>query len=109
MKDPREEKNVPYCKLVCNATAFMTNQAVVVTNDYVFEEDGVYEDTSNTDWERAFYESHYTISELLNVLKVYLNDDLKTAPIASDRRLRLIRMLEDCEGWKTEKETYEEG
>ena len=113
MKDPREDKHVPLCHFMCNATNVMVRKAKLLTNDYesMYDEDGQYvgDDTSNTDWENEYKHSHYTIPELLGELARYLKIELCEGNINKRRKSELKYMLADCEAWELEEETYEEG
>ena len=113
MKDPREDKHIPLRQFMCDATNVMIHKAKVVTNDYeqCYNEDGEYagEDLSCTNWEYEYKNSHYTIQELLGELAKYVKKELCETNITKRRQSELKYMLEDCEAWETEEETYEEG
>lgn len=87
----------------------------VQTSDYVPEvvsKDEQYVepiDTSNTDWRAAYNEcGHYTIPEMLETLKVYAENDLKNCKPKSYAWYRMKHLIESCQGWVVEEETYEE-
>ena len=84
------------------------NRVKVATSDYmsydVEDDDGAKEeviDTKSTDWKRAFLNGHYTVTELLDILARYVENDLKESGVKSlfeVRRLR--RLLDDCRSWE---------
>lgn len=83
----------------------------VTTNDYkpeiVNKDEEIVEplDTSDTDWELAYGENHYTIPELLDTMKGYLKQDLESATPRHNKHA-LKRMLEDCDGWELYDKSY---
>jgi hypothetical protein len=64
----------------------------------VDEEDGrVYQDTSGTDWSKAYEESCYSIPQMLEELKTLLEE--KIADPNCKKKAKYKQMLEDCQGW----------
>lgn len=92
---------------------FVMHKTVTVkTNDYVPEyddEDGrECANTENTDWGDAYDNSgHYSIQEMLEELKQYVIEDMKTCSNNTCRYASLKRLLESCEGWETVESTFE--
>lgn len=90
---------------------FRKEDIEVTTDDYIpYDDEGVLcENTEFTDWKRAYEDNHYTIPELLEVLKGYLKHDLEcntASPQHSKQTLK--RMLDDCDGWNTTDVWYNE-
>lgn len=83
----------------------------VMTNDYVpeyDEEDGsTTYNTKYTDWEAAYEEQHYSVLQMLDLLKEYVSKELSNDVTASRKRF-LQRVLEDCDGWELVESEYEE-
>lgn len=71
MKNPENEKQIPYCTFDMNVQYILSKKGVkVTTDDYVpAVEECAYEDTTSTDWKEAFENEHYTIKELLHELE----------------------------------------
>ena len=83
----------------------------VMTNDYVpeyDEEDGrTTYNTEYTDWEEVYEEQHYSVLQMLDLLKEYVSKELSNDVTASRKRF-LQRVLEDCDGWELVESEYEE-
>lgn len=83
----------------------------VMTNDYVpeyDEEDGsTTYNTKYTDWEAAYEEQHYSVLQMIDLLKEYVSKELSNDVTASRKRF-LQRVLEDCDGWELVESEYEE-
>lgn len=112
MKDPTEERNAPMRVFDIEVTYTLFKKDTVVTNDYELEcddEGKLYEDTQSTDWYSAYKEDHYTVLELLDILKNRAKDELKKLPANSQRACELKRIIRDCKGWKLNESHYEEG
>lgn len=101
---PYNEVSVPDHDFDVDVTVTLSNSTTVTTNDYmpdVDEEDGrVYQDTSDTDWENAYKKSCYTIPQMLEELKVLLEE--KLADPNCKKKTKYKQMLEDCKGWTVE-------
>lgn len=81
----------------------------VTTCDYGFEMTGEeYHEfpvvcTDETDWEKAYNDSgHFTIVEMLNELKEFVQAELPNTSKGSGRYSYLMRLLDDCQGWTEE-------
>lgn len=98
---PWNEPSVPDHDFDVDVTVTLSNSTTVTTSDYmpdVDEEDGrVYQDTSSTDWSKAYEESCYSIPQMLEELKVLLEE--KIADPNCKQKSRYKQMLEDCQGW----------
>jgi hypothetical protein len=101
---PWNEVSVPDHDFDVDVSVTLSNSTTVTTNDYmpdVDEEDGrVYQDTSDTDWENAYKKSCYTIPQMLEELKVLLEE--KLADTNCKKKTKYKQMLEDCKGWTVE-------
>lgn len=101
---PYNEVSVPDHDFDVDVSVTLSNSTTVTTNDYmpdVDEEDGrVYQDTSDTDWENAYKKSCYTIPQMLEELKVLLEE--KLADHNCKKKTKYKQMLEDCKGWTVE-------
>lgn len=98
---PWNEPSVPDHDFDVDVTVTLSNSTTITTNDYmpdVDEEDGrVYQDTSYTDWSKAYEESCYTIPQMLEELKLLLEE--KLADHNCKKKTKYKQMLEDCQGW----------
>jgi hypothetical protein len=99
---PYNEVTVPDHDFDVEVQVTLANSTTVTTNDYmpdVDEEDGrMYTDTSSTDWEKAYNESCYSIPQMLEELKVLLEE--KIADPNCNKKTKYKQMLEDCQGWE---------
>lgn len=98
---PYNEVSVPDHEFDVEVQVTLSNSTIVTTNDYIpefDEEDGrMYTDTSSTDWEKAYEESCYTIPQMLEELKLLLEE--KIADPNCKQKTKYKQMLEDCQGW----------
>lgn len=115
------DKNAPYNEPIIPERDFevdvefvMRKNAVdVKTDKYVPEfddEDGhTRANTEDTDWEDVYGDSgHYTILEMLDELKQYIEEDLKTCSPNTCKGAALKRLLEDCQGWEIYEKSFSE-
>lgn len=76
----------------------------VTTNDYTpeFDEETghTYAITDDTDWEKAYYESHTGIIGLLSELEKYIAKEMEQEDIKPNRKRYLEMLLEDCKDWE---------
>lgn len=110
---PFNEPVIPERDFDVEVTITMSKVVTVTTNNYqpeYDEEDGhTYANTENTEWDKAFADSgHFTIAELLEELKGYVVEDMKTCAPNTGKGLHLRRLLLACEDWDTTEETYDE-
>lgn len=113
------DPNAPYNEEVVQERDFEVNVTYtlakdnigVMTNDYVpeyDEEDGrTTYNTEYTDWEEVYKEQHYSVLQMLDLLKEYVSKELSNDVTASRKRF-LQRVLEDCDGWELVESEYEE-
>lgn len=110
---PYNEVEVPEKDFDIDVEFVMRKSVTVTTNDYVPsypDEEGYVEpaDTSDTNWENAYDNSgHYTIPEMLEELKQYVLEDMKTCSPNTCKGASLKRLLESCEGWDVYDKTFE--
>lgn len=106
----REMEN-SYVDFSIDVTYELTKRCDVSTNDYMVENDDfekeAFINTELTDWETAYKDQHYTITELLRELEKYVNVELSHVEPDSKRRRELNRMLDDLQGWEVVEENYE--
>ena len=104
MRRKHEDVEVPYKDFDVMVGFALEKQCKINTDDYgvVFDdfEKEAWEDTSNTDWARAYEESHYTIPELLHELEQYVKKEMQFVEPCSGRGRELKRILNDVQGWE---------
>lgn len=112
------DPNAPYNQVEVREREFdiecefvMRKYVTVTTNDYepdYDDEDGREDaNTENTDWAQAFAESgHFTIQDLIDELREYVKEDMKTCAPNTGKGAHLERLLEACNGWETAEENY---
>ena len=91
----------------------MRKTVTVCTDDYnpeYDEEDGhTYANTDDTNWENAYDQSgHYTIPELLDELKGFIENEIPRVAANSGRGRELQRMLESCQNWECYDKSFNE-
>lgn len=85
---------------------FTLHKVVDVTTDkytpeYDEESGHTYANTENTEWSEVYDESgHFTILEMLDELKVYVEQDLAMTGKNTGKGRHLQRLLESCQGWE---------
>lgn len=91
----------------CKVTETITRSITLSTTDYVSEEDWDDEfgkcfsaDTSDTDWTGEYSSQEYTVLELIDKLKLYVEEDIKNTAINSGKGRELQRLLSACNGWE---------
>lgn len=66
------------------------------------EEDGfIVVDDSNTNFYEIYKESHYTIQDLLQKLKLYIQKDIQDRP---NCKKKLEELLKECDSWICDEE-----
>lgn len=107
-----EDPNAPYNEIVVPERDFDVDVEVVLhknaipvtTNDYTpeFDEETghTYAITNDTDWEKAYYESHTGIIGLLSELEKYITKEMEQEDIKPSRKRYLEMLLEDCKDWE---------
>lgn len=119
---PYNECEVPEHDFDIEVTVTLKKNCTVTTNDYIpgasgcdyeQDEDGCHamgwqeeDDTSGTDWNKAYKESCYTIPQMLEALKKYVEREIDERKAIGERvPNKLKQLLEDCTGWE-EDDTY---
>ena len=110
---PYNEPLIPEREFDVEVTITMSKVVTITTDNYVPEyddEDGhTYANTENTEWDKEFENSgHFTIADLIEELKGYVVEDMKTCEPNTRKVSRLKRLLLACEDWETIDESYEE-
>ena len=110
---PYNEPVIPERDFDVEVTITMSKVVTITTDNYVPEyddEDGhTYANTENTEWDKEFENSgHFTIADLIEELKGYVVEDMKTCAPNTGEGAHLQRLLLACEDWKTIEESYEE-
>ena len=106
---PWNQEDIPEAEFDVFICQTLSKTVTVTTNDYVpvldEDEEGKYfcKDTSDTDWEDAYYKEHHSPKQLLDIFKRMLKGKLNKNEVpVSDNYLKLL--IKECEGW-TEDET----
>ena len=100
----------------CRCSVSLSKSDCIVSNAYVDEvvqdEDGCYRytDTSYIEWDADWKEQHFTIPQMLDELKKYIEKELNSFKVSSKpfsdedrkRKWKLRDMLEDCQGWEVD-------
>lgn len=109
---PWNEPSIPEKEFDVEVSFTMRKVVTVTTDDYTpefDEEDGhIYDNTENTDWDKAYNNSCHTIQELLRELENYVKEDIERHQGCTTKVNRLKRLLEDCQQWEIEDVNYEE-
>ena len=110
---PYNEPLIPERDFDVEVTITMSKVVTITTDNYVPEyddEDGhTYANTENTEWDKEFENSgHFTIADLIEELKGYVVEDMKTCATNTRKVSHLKRLLLACEDWETIDESYEE-
>ena len=110
---PYNEPLIPEREFDVEVTITMSKVVTITTDNYVPEyddEDGhTYANTENTEWDKEFENSgHFTIADLIEELKGYVVEDMKTCAPNTRKVSHLKRLLLACEDWETIDESYEE-
>ena len=110
---PWNEPLIPERDFDVEVTITMSKVVTITTDNYVPEyddEDGhTYANTENTEWDKEFENSgHFTIADLIEELKGYVVEDMKTCAPNTRKVSHLKRLLLACEDWETIEESYEE-
>ena len=91
----------------CEVTETITRKVTLSTTDYISEEDWddefgkcVSADTSDTDWVRKYSNQEYTVLDLIDKLKGYVEEDVKNTSPNTGKCRELQRLLSACNGWE---------
>lgn len=110
---PYNQPVIPEMDFDVEVTITMSKVVTITTDNYVPEyddEDGhTYANTENTEWDKEFENSgHFTIADLIEELKGYVVEDMKTCAPNTSKGAHLKRLLLACKDWETIEESYEE-
>lgn len=111
---PWNEKKIPDANFRVDVDCVLFKRDVqVCTSDYIpkIDEEGYScANTENTDWKRAYTKDHYTVPQLLEILKGYAFKDLTDDKVVKTKtqKDRLKRIIDDCDGWVLDSESYNE-
>ena len=110
---PYNEPLIPERDFDVEVTITMSKVVTITTDNYVPEYDDAdghtYANTENTEWDKEFENSgHFTIADLIEELKGYVVEDMKTCAPNTRKVSHLKRLLLACEDWETIDESYEE-
>lgn len=91
----------------CEVTETITRKISLSTTDYIAEKDWddelgkcVSVDTSDTDWAAEYSNQEYTVLELIDKLKAYVEEDIKNTSPNTVKGRELQRLLSACSGWE---------
>ena len=110
---PWNQPVIPEREFDVEVTITMSKVVTITTDNYVPEyddEDGhTYANTENTERDKEFENrGHFTIADLIEELKGYVVEDMKTCAPNTGKGAHLKRLLLACEDWETIEESYEE-
>ena len=104
---PWNEKEQSVITRDCEITETVTRKVTLATTDYVAEEDWdnelgkcVSADTSDTDWAGEYSNQEYTVLELIDKLKAYVEEEIKNTSPNTGKCRKLQRLLSTCNGWE---------
>lgn len=113
---PWNEPVVPEAEFEVLCSQTLSKNTTVITDDYVPQcdegfEDGVgyhdeWKDTSDTDWDAAFSQEHYTPLQLIGMFKETLKKQLESwegleqTGKGSFEVRRIKHLIEECEDWE---------
>ena len=96
---PYNEQKVPEKEFEIDVTVVLTKTCTVKTNDYI--PDGDDADTYNTDWNKAYKDSHLTLPQMLEELKRYVEREIdERVAIGQEVPDKLRQLLLDTRGWE---------
>lgn len=81
----------------------LSRSATVSVDDYDLD-DWEEEDFSNCDFQGAYKDQYYTITQLLHILEGYVNDKLKADDLSKSQHSMLRKILCSCSGWEVDEE-----
>lgn len=111
---PWNEKKIPESNFLVNVEYVLFKENIkVCTSDYtpdIDEEGYSCANTENTDWRTTYKRDHHTIPQLLDILKGYVIKELRDDKVVKTKnhKDKLKRILDDCDGWILDSESYNE-
>ena len=104
---PWKQVDNPEVERECVITETITRTVTLSTTDYVADEDWddelgkcVSADTSDTDWAGEYSYQEYTVLELIDKLKAYVEEDIKNTSPNTGKGRELQRLLSACSDWE---------
>lgn len=111
---PYNEYTPPEKEFEVCVTQELSKYVGITTNNYAHyvdeDEDGYceWDDTSNTEWDKEFYENDYHDPlALINLFKEFLEEQLEKG-IAFKSPAFTKRLIEECEGWEEDELQFTE-
>lgn len=107
---PWNETEQPEKSFGLRVAYMIENVLDVDTNDYVVDEGCV--DTSYTDWEDAYLQSHDDIVDIFEKVSKFLKEELEKVQnpqdkAQRDRKRKLEYLINECDGWEITESYYE--
>lgn len=104
MKAPYEERTIPDKEFDVEVSYLIRKSTKVITDDYDIEHDDferqAFINTELTDWESAYEETHFTIGEMLDELRRYVEKDMCNVAPCSGQGRHLERLYNDLQNWE---------
>lgn len=111
MEDINIRNTLPYKDFDVDVSVTLEKTCKVNTDDYLVECDDFFEEswinTNDTDWEKEYENNHYTITEMLDELRKYIEKEMCMVAPCSGRGRELKRLYNDCQGWELTNAHYE--
>lgn len=116
---PYNEQIIPDMEFDVTVSISLSKTVVCNTNDYGIEYDDATHhielDTSDTNWSSVYTDNHYTIPQLLEMLKQYVQKDLdKVHEVSKEHNInekflkrKYEHILSECDNWTIDEEVYE--
>lgn len=115
---PYNEPVIPEVEFTITTSITLSKTVSVFTDDYIpeFDDENGSQDcnTSETDWEAAYTSNHYTVPQLLDKLREYVQKDLDNVHNIAETehkdeaflRRKYERLIEECSDWIVDEEAY---
>ena len=94
---PWWEKSMPMKEFEVLCSQTLSKVTKVKTNDYLGSEEEP--DTTDTDWNSAYNERHYTALGLINEFKSVLQELLKKHKLSDKKASYYRELLSECDNW----------
>lgn len=109
---PWNEPYIPIREFDVNVDVVLYKLETVSTDDYVplFDEESgtTYANTDDTDWLEAYKSGCFTIPQMLDELRKYVEQDLAMTGNDTIKSRRLKGLLNACKGWEVVETSVEE-
>lgn len=104
MRPPYEEIENPERTFDVEVRYLLCKHTSVKTDDYELEHDDferqAFINTELTDWQSAYEQSHYTIKDMLEELRRYVEKEMCETDPKSFRGRNLQKLYEDVQDWE---------